>query len=273
MYSVSRWLAGFAVICAASFVLAAPAPLRVCADENNLPYSNTHEQGFENKLAQLVAQDLGRPLEYVWWPHSPLAASRMFRAGACDLIMGVPSSNYELAEPTRTYYKSSFVFVTRTDRHIALHSFDDPFLKVARIGLHVVGEEGIPPEQELARRGIIRNVVGYSLFGNFAHQNPPSELIEAVARGDVDVAIAWGPLAGYFAKNSPVALTVEPICRSSEAASLPLTFNISMGVERGNEALRQQLDSEIIRRDGDIRQLLQSYGVPLLDTAESSSCK
>jgi mxaJ protein len=248
--------------------------LRVCADSNNLPYSNDRQQGFENKLAELVARDLGRPLEYVWWPHSPLQAHKLFRSGACDLMMEAPS-NYTLAETTHPYYTSSYVFVTRRDRHIVLRSLRDQFLREARIGFHGVGDgEFIPPAQELASEGIVRNVSVYSIFGNLARQNPSAELIEAVAHGDIDVAIAWGPLAGYFARNSTTPLDISLICPDREASAQPLSFDMSMGVRRGDDALREQLETEIMRRKTEIRQLLVSYGVPMVDSASRSRiCK
>ena len=269
MYSVFRLALVLGTMTA--YGAAAPQPLRVCADSNNLPYSNDRQEGFENKLAEMIAQDLDRPLQYFWWPHSPRFAEKTFKAGACDVIMEVPST-YDLALPTHPYYSSSYVFVTRKDRHIGLQNLDDPFLRQARIGLHVVGDDGafIPPAQELAERGIIRNVVGYNIFGNFDKPNPPAQLIQAVARGDIDVAIAWGPLAGYFAKSSEVPLEVQPVCPSKTRSSLPLVFQMSMGVRRGEGELKQQLESEISRRQVEIRSVLQSYGIPLLDSSARS---
>lgn len=272
MYSACRWILTWIVLAAGTLVLAEPAPLRVCADSNNLPYSNVQKEGFENKLAEMVARDLGRSLQYVWWPKSPGRSERMFKAGACDVVMGVPAKD-DLANPTRPYYRSSYVFVTRKSRGLSLHSFDDPKLRVLRIGLPMVQENGTPAEGELARRGIIRNVVGYSVFGNSSKPNPPEDLLKAVARGEVDVAIAWGPLAGYFAQNSPARLMISPICQSADS-SIPLSFDISMGVRRGDNALGAQLDREITRRHKEIQSLLRSYGIPVLKPgSESRSCK
>ena len=270
MYSVSRLLLACLVIAAAPLALAAPAALKVCADDNNLPFSNNQRQGFENKLAEMVARDLGRPLLFVWWPHSPMHAARIFREGICDLVMEVPS-NDQHENPTRPYYSSSYVFVTRKTQHLHLRSFDDPQLRTLRIGLPVVGGDNgyVPAERELSSRGIIKNVVGYSIYGDFSKPNPPADLIAGVARGDVDVAIAWGPLAGYFAKQSDVALEVTPICPGKSAAS-PFLFQISFGTQRSDSSLREQLDSEILRRSVDIRRLLQSYGVPLVDPGSRS---
>jgi mxaJ protein len=268
-------IVGLLLVLAAALAFAAePQDLWVCADRNNLPYSNDRQQGFENKLAEMVAQDLGRTLQYVWWPASPTFARKVFRKGACDIIMGIPSKGYDLAEPTQAYYSSTYVFVSQRDRHLAIQSFDDPSLKTVKIGLHVVDDGFTPAAQELATRGIIRNVKGYSIFGNLAQENPSADLIRGVSQGDVDIAIAWGPLAGYFAQHSTVPLRLTPVCAASVKTSLPVSFDISIGVRRDEEALRAQLNQEIARRRDDIHALLLSYGIPFLNKDSiSRSCK
>lgn len=272
MYSAFKWVASGLLVGVASLAIAEPAVLRVCADSNNLPYSNLQKQGFENKLAQMVARDLGKQLKYVWWPLSPMRSQRMFRAGVCDVIMGIPV-NGDLALPTRPYYTSSYVFVTREDRRLKLRSFDDPQLHILRIGLPMVQDDGTPAEAELQRRGIIRNVVGYSVFGDASKPNPPEDLLKAVAAGKVDVAIAWGPIAGYFARESRVPLKITAICQSPGSA-VPLSFEIGMGVRPGDTVLRDELNAEVVRRHKEIQSLLRSYGVPVGEPAsESRLCK
>ena len=274
MSSASRLCVAAVLILAASLAFASPPDLWVCADHNNLPYSNNRQQGFENKLAQLIAQDLGRNLQYVWWPASPTFARKVFRRGACDLIMGIPSKGYDLAKPTVPYYSSTFVFVSKSDRHLTIDSFDDPSLRTAKIGLHVVDDGFTPAAQELASRGLVKNIVSYSIYGNLARENPSADLIRAVVAGDVDVAIAWGPLAGYFAKNSTVPLRVTPICLTSVRSSVPVTFSISIGVRPGEDTLLAQMNSELARRKDEIHALLLNYGIPLLEkSSNSESCK
>jgi mxaJ protein len=264
MYSGYRWIGIVAVLLASCAAWASEPDLWVCADANNLPYSNQQEQGFENKLAQMIARDLGRNLKYVWWPASPRFARKVFRSGACDLIMGVPSQGYDLALPTRPYYRSSYVFVSRQDHHLHIQSFDDPALRTTRIALPVVDDGFTPAAQELAARGLVSNVVGYSPFGNLSKPNQPAELIRAVAKGDVDLAIAWGPLAGYFAKDSEVPLDLTPICSERRAGSPPMEFSISIGVRPGEPAMVGQLDAEVARRLSEIQVLLASYGIPVI---------
>jgi mxaJ protein len=251
----------------------ADAPtLRICADPNNLPFSNDHEQGFENRLANMVAKDLGMNVSYDWYPQRGRFFEKTLNAGTCDVVMGVPEGMDD-ASTTTPYYRSSYVFVSRRDSHLAIRSFDDPRLPMLRIGVHITGEAdgSTPPVAALARRGIVRNLVGYNIYGTLAEKNPPADLIQAVIHKDVDVAIAWGPMAGYFARHSPVPLDVAPVDVTSPDPSLPFSFSISMGVRRGDEKLQQQLQAEIERRRPAIRRLLESFGVPLLDLPETAA--
>jgi quinoprotein dehydrogenase-associated probable ABC transporter substrate-binding protein len=242
------------------------AELRVCADPNNLPFSNQLEEGFENELAQLVARDLGRTVTYTWWPQRRGFIRHTLRADRCDVVMGIPAA-FELAQPTRPYYRSTYVFVTRRDRGLDIRSLDDPLLKRLRIGLHVIGDDytNVPPAQALANRGIVANVAGYSIYGDYSQPNPPAALIKAVADGEIDVAIAWGPLAGYFAKQSSVPLSIAPVRPQMDAPGLAFVFDIAMGVRRQDQGLCEALDQFIARRQPAIRNLLERYGVPLTD--------
>jgi len=242
-----------------------PRVLAVCADPNNMPFSNDKLEGFENKLAQLVAADMGLTVHYTWLPQRRGFVRNTLRAHRCDVIMGVPSG-FELARPTDPYYRSTYVFVTRKSRHLNLHSFDDPRLRRLKIGVHVIGDDyaNVPPAAALAQRHIIRNVVGYSIYGDYSQPDPPARLIDAVARGDVDVAVVWGPLAGYFARRAAVPLDVQPVSPQVDVPFLPFVFDISMAVRRGDDSLRVRLETVLERRQHEIRQLLEQYGVPLL---------
>ena len=252
---------------------AAPAPpareLRVCADPNNLPYSNRKLEGFENRLAEMVARDLHASLRYTWWPQHRGFLRNTLKAGTCDVVMGLPSS-VELAATTRPYYRSTYVFVYRKDRGIAVKSFDDPVLRKLRIGVQMVGDDGYnsPPAHALANRGIIDNIAGYSVYGDYSQPNPPARIVEAVARGDVDLAVVWGPLAGYFAPRQPfpnnVPLELVPVSPQIDRPFLPFVFDMSMGVRRGDDKLHAELDSFIERRQPEIDALLDRYGIPRL---------
>ena len=243
---------------------AAPARvLRVCADPNNLPFTNRRLEGFENRIADLIAGDLGARVEYTWFPQRRGFVRNTLRAGTCDVIMGIPSS-FELALATRPYYRSTYVFVSRKDRGLRIESFDDPRLRTLRVGVHLVGDDGAntPPAHALTNRGIIDNVKGYTLYGDYSKESPPSRIIDAVARGEVDVAIAWGPLAGYYAKRQPVPLELTPVSPRVDLPFLPFVFDIAAGVRRGDDRLRAEIDTVLLKRKAEIARILDDYGVP-----------
>jgi mxaJ protein len=161
--------------------------------------------------------------------------------------------------------------VTRRDRHLRIASLDDPRLRTLRIGLHTIGDDyaNVPPAEALAARGIVDNIVGYSIYGDYSQPDPPRRLIDALARGEVDVAIAWGPLAGYLARRESVALEVSPVSTGGMPV-VPMAFDISVGVRRGDAALQTAIEEVLVRRRLDVRKLLLSYGVPLVDPQSES---
>lgn len=184
--------------------------LRVCADPNNLPFSNRNGEGFENRIAQLVARNLHRPLSYVFAIQRDNFVDKTLNAGLCDLVISLPVG-FDAADLTIPYYRSQYVFVYRADRKLALHSMRDSRLSKLRIGVHLIGDADTPPMMALTRQGIVKNVAGFMMYGDTSRANPPARLIEAVENGSIDVAAVWGPLGGYFAKHSAVPLDVVPI--------------------------------------------------------------
>lgn len=253
-------------------VCAQKKELRVCADPNNMPYSNAQQQGFENALAKLAAEDLGMTLQYVWEPQRSKFFRKTLNAHRCDVVMEVPPG-LEAVAVTHPYYRSTYVFVTRQDKKLDLRSLEDPRLKGLRIGVHIVGDDLVPPARALVDEGIVRNLIGFSIFGKLDTVDPPAMLIRAVEDEKVDVAASWGPLAGYFAKQSPVPLRVEPICTDSPNRSTPMVFSIAMGVRQGDTAMLEKLNQFIAQRKGDIDRLLASYGVPLTNADTAQPCK
>jgi len=242
-----------------------PLPaLRVCSDPNNLPFSNADEEGFENRIAEIVAAELGRRVEYTWMAQRRGFIRNTLNARRCDVIIGIPAS-MDMLLTTRPYYRSTYVFVTRRGAP-RVASFDDPQLRTMRIGVHLVGDDGTnsPPVHALTQRGIVGNLVGYTVYGDYAQPNPPARLVEAVARGDVDVAIAWGPLAGWVAQRSRVPLDLVPVTPQIDLPFLPHVYDIAMGVRRTDVALRDSLEGVIARRRADIDAVLVEYGVPMV---------
>lgn len=244
--------------------------LRVGADPNNLPFTNDRLEGFENKIAELIAEEMGAHLEYFWWPQRRGFFRNTLKEGNADIVMGVPS-RFEMALPTKPYYRSTYVFAFREDSRWDFDSLDDPVLREVKIGVQMIGDDfmNAPPGHALASRGIINNVRGYLVYGDYSEESPPSDIIRAVGSGDIDVAMAWGPLAGYYAKRHLVPIKIVPLPASNNPA-LPFVFDISLGVGRGNHALKQELEEILGRRKRDIDQILDDYGIPRVTGTETT---
>jgi len=266
MCSASRILA---LIASSGLSLAAlrAADLRICADPNNLPFSNQQQQGFDNQIAKLIAADLGKGVTYVWAPERGESFVRKtLLARRCDVLMGVPSA-YRDALTSEPYYRSTYVFLWRRDRNLQIRSLNDPALHKLRIGVHVVSDDAsnLPPAQALANRGLFRNMVPYSIYGDQSKPNPPATLIDAVAQGKLDLAIAWGPLAGFFAQREAAPLAMVPVSPQVDRPFLPFTFSLSIGVRPSDKNLLRSINRALEHHRNEIHKILESYGVPLLD--------
>lgn len=234
-----------------------PGVLVVVSDPNNLPFSNDKEEGFENKLATLIARDLDLKLEYHWRATRRGYWRESIKAGHADLVMGVPHA-LDMALTTQPYYRSTFVFVTRRDAPPP-QSFDDAILRQLRIGIPLTGETNPPPAVALGRRGIIDNVAGFPVFGDYAQPNPLARLIAAVANDEIDLAIAWGPPAGYFAARQHLAVT--PVAPQVDDR-LAMSFDVALGVAKKNKPLLDQLDAILKNRRAEIEKILDEYDIP-----------
>ena len=254
------------LLLAGQAAFAGPRVLRVCADPNNLPFSNEAGMGIENRLAELVAEDMHAEVRYTWWAEHRSFLKNSLNAGLCDVVLGVPTALTNVST-TAPYYRSTYVFVSRADRAIQVISLNDPQLDKLRIGIHLVGDDYAPPAHLLARRGISRQLIGYRLYGKFGEPNPPAKLIDAVISGAIDVAIAWGPFAGYFAGQQKTPLTITPVSPIS-FLSIPFTYDISMGVRKGDDALKSELDRALVHQCRAIQSLLQQYRIPLIEEGE-----
>jgi quinoprotein dehydrogenase-associated probable ABC transporter substrate-binding protein len=239
--------------------------LVVCADPNNLPFSSRDGGGFENKLAELVARNMGVPLRYVWWAQRRGFVRNTLTEAKCELWPGV-ATGLERVLTTRPYYRSTYVFVSRTDSKLDGLTLDDPRLKSVSVGVQLIGNDAMntPPAHALARRGIVQNVRGYSVYGNYTNPNPPARIVDAVARGEIDVGLVWGPLAGYFATRSHTGLRVQPVTPVLDDGVLPMTYSISMGVSRAEPQLRARVDQILRAQAPAIGKILDRYHVPRL---------
>jgi mxaJ protein len=260
--------------CRKSHAQQAERVFRVCADPNNLPFSNRSGEGFENHIAQLLAKDLGARVEYTWWAQRRGFIRNTLNAETCDVVMGVPSS-FDMALVSAPYYRSSYVFVSRRDRKLDIKSFDDPALRRARIGVQLVGDDGAntPPVHALSSRGIVGNLKGYTVYGDYSQPNPAARIMTAVVNGDVDVAIVWGPTAGYFAKTHSIPFRLTPVSPQIDLPFLPFVYDISLAVRRRDKALRDTLDSLLTRERPTIRKILDSYGIPRVESTTSQALR
>ncbi len=236
--------------------------LTICADPNNLPFSNKAGEGFENRIATALASQLHAKLRYIWWAQRRGYVRNTVSAHKCDLWMGVASGLDRLAT-SRPYYRASYVFVSRRDRHLAGLSLDDPRLRSLKIGVQMVGDDGVntPPAHALSRRGIIANVRGYMLYGDYSRPNPPARIVSAVADGDIDVGLVWGPLANWSAKQSNVPLQIDPVTPWLDDSQWPMVYDISIGVAKDDPALLRDVDRALVALHGRIDAILKDYGI------------
>ncbi|MEX2156373.1 MAG: quinoprotein dehydrogenase-associated putative ABC transporter substrate-binding protein [Gemmatimonadales bacterium] len=267
------------LLCAASLALVSgalragpqnPKQLRVCADPDNLPFSNERQEGFENRIAQFLAQEMQATVTYTWWPQRRGFLRNTLQARSCDVLIGVPKE-YDPVFTTKPYYRSTYVLVYRQDRDRGIRSLDDTVLRHLKIGVNLIGDDyqNPPPAQALAARGVVGNLVGFGTF--YSAEQRPQAILGAVARGDVDIAIVWGPLAGYFAPRESVPLAIVPLPDSVDRSGLPMAYDIAMGVRRSDRALGQQLSDIISRRQAEIARILEEYHVPMLPLARAAS--
>jgi mxaJ protein len=244
--------------------------LPVCAERNNLPFSNHRLEGFENRIAEILAKELGAKLAYVWQPQ-PRTAIRdaLIQTGECDLLMGIPDGQEDYLT-TLAYYRTTYVFVFREDSPFEVRSFDDPVLHELTIGVQIPGGQDVgPATYALLQRGLIENQVSFA--PDLRGPHPLAPVVEAVAQGEVDVAVAWGPVAGYFAARQPVALEVVPVTPEIDLPFLPMVHSISIGLRQGEESLRDMLNEALEKRWDEIQAVLEAYDVPLLPLSRPSS--
>ncbi len=246
-----------------SLVAAAPAlaaPLRICADPDNLPFSNRAGQGFDNRIATLIATDLHRQPVFIWARNGRGFLRETFNRNACDVLMGVPE-HLRGVLTTDPYYRSAYVFLTRSREHLQIASFDDPHLNGRRIGLQALEDNLSPPSLALIRTGHAAQLVGFNSFGSHA-----PDLMHAVADERLGTAVVWGPLAGYFTRRDHLPLKLTPVSPLVDTSGVPFAFSISMAVHKQDTGLRDQLNQSLIRVKPAITRVLAEYNVPILAT-------
>ena len=241
---------------------------RVCGDPGNLPFSNQKLEGIENKIADVIAKDLGMTVAYTWWPHQRGLVKRVLNTKRCDVMLGIPKG-YDLVLWTKPYYRTGYVLAYRKDRGLKLRTLDDPLLKKLKIGVQV----NTPPHDALGQRGIVGdNVVGYQLMfdSNFHAEDYPGKLVEDLIAGSVDVALVWGPIAGYFVKKKAAPLEIVLLEDRPESGNR-FAFDISMGVRKADKELKAKLEESLARKHDEIKHILEDFGVPLLPASEEKA--
>jgi quinoprotein dehydrogenase-associated probable ABC transporter substrate-binding protein len=246
-----------------------PGLLRVCADPDNLPFSNQAGEGLENKLAELLAKQWNARLEYVWWA-APRGLIRMLNGMYCDVIMQAPSE-FDMAGVTRPYFRTSYVIVQRRNVAHQVTSLDDPALKTMKIGVHLFAADGenTPPAMALSAHGVVGNLVGFPTV-YMGGMNHPDDIIKAVVSDSIDLAIVWGPIAGYYAKQLGADLTLTPV-NNDTLSHIPFAFSMGLGTRRRERELKDSLQKFLDARAPEIRALLERYGIPLLPLPADSA--
>jgi quinoprotein dehydrogenase-associated probable ABC transporter substrate-binding protein len=245
--------------------------LSVCADPTNLPYSDQEHPGFENKIAEMLAADMNAELSYTWQRSYRAFLKRTLLAHRCDVVIGVPTALPGLLV-TRPYYASSYAAVTRADDKRHFVSFDDDWLRDAKIGVQLIGADhsATPPQSALAVRNIGAHITGFAMRTAGPEINPQGRIIDAVADGAVDVSFVWGPIAGYFAKRHGDKLKLDAVTEDPKTTGITFVYPMSVGVRKDSAALRDRLQAALDRHRADIAAILASYGIPTVTLPETT---
>ena len=232
--------------------------LKVCADPNNLPFSNEQKEGFENKIAELMGKELGLAVDYAWFPQVIGFVRNTLRAHLCDLVVGTVAGD-EIMQTTNPYYFTTYVMLYRSDKGLAPTGPQDPSLAGLRLG--VVG--GTPPADLLARYDLMAHTKPYALTVDTRFESPTHEMVKDVADGTIDVGFLWGPIAGYWRKHDELPITLVPL--KSEPGAARMEYHIAMGMRANEPEWRRRVNAVILKREPEITAILRDYGVPLLN--------
>jgi quinoprotein dehydrogenase-associated probable ABC transporter substrate-binding protein len=242
-----------------SIELVDPQVLRVCADPRNMPFSNEKGEGLENKLAELFAAKLQKKLDYVYFPQATGFVRMTLGAHRCDVIMGFPQGD-DLVQGTNPYYRTAYALVSKTGAGLDdVTTLDDARLKSKHIGIVA----GTPPATNMAVNGLMVNAKPYPLVIDTRIDSSALAMIKDLTSGDIDAAILWGPMAGFYAKNANPPLHVTPLVK--ETTGPRLVYRIGMGVRSADQNWKRQLNRLIQENQPAINKVLLDFGVPILD--------
>jgi quinoprotein dehydrogenase-associated probable ABC transporter substrate-binding protein len=242
-----------------SIELVDPHVFRACADPRNLPFSNEAGEGFENKIAELFARKLGKSIAYTFYPDATGFVRNTLNAHRCDVVLGI-AQGVDIVQPTNPYYRTSYVAAYPKGGLLdGLDSLSDPRLKSARIGVVA----GTPPVTFLAANGFLGQIKSYALVVDTRFDSPTREMMDDLDRGEIDVALLWGPIGGYYALKSKTPLTVTPLLKEQNGPGM--IYRVVMGVRHSDQNWKHSLNKLISENQIEIDAILRSYGVPLLD--------
>ena len=232
--------------------------LKVCADPNNLPFSDEKKEGFENKIAEVIGAELGLKVDYAWFPQVVGFVRNTLRAHLCDLVMGTVTGD-EIMQTTNPYYFTTYVMFYRSDKGFAFNGPQDPGLASLRLGVVA----GTPPSDLIVRHDLMSHTRPYALTVDARSESPTHQMVQDVVDGTIDVGFLWGPIAAYYRKRDDLPLTLVPL--KDEPGAARMDYHIAMGV-RGNEPeWRRRINAVILKRQDEITAILRDYGVPLLN--------
>jgi quinoprotein dehydrogenase-associated probable ABC transporter substrate-binding protein len=236
-----------------------PKVMRVCADPSNLPLSNDKGEGMENKLAELFAAKLNKKLDYVYFPQATGFVRMTLAAHRCDVIMGFPQGD-DLVQNTNPYYRSAYALVAKPGSDLAsVESLADPRLK----GRHLGVVAGTPPATNMSANGLMIDAKPYPLMVDTRVESSAVAMVKDIGSGAIDAGVLWGPMAGYYAKQSNPPLQLTPLIK--ERGGPRMSFRIGMGVRPADQNWKRQLNRLIQENQAEINRILLDYGVPLLD--------
>jgi quinoprotein dehydrogenase-associated probable ABC transporter substrate-binding protein len=234
------------------------AQLRICADPNSLPFSNEKGEGFENKIAQRLGEELKLPVSYVFFPQVTGFVRNTLRARSCDLIMGAVAGD-DIVQTTNPYYYSAYVAVFRADKDFDFSDFKDPKLRSLRLGV----VSATPPANLLVAHDLLAVTKSYALVVDTRYESPAHEMLIDLAKGDIDVGFLWGPIAGYYIKRDNLPLELAVL--ANEPGAPRMEYRIAMGVRANEPEWRRRINAAILKLQPEITAILRDYGIPMLD--------
>jgi len=236
-----------------------PHVFRACADPRNLPFSNEAGEGFENKIAELLAKKLGKSIAYAFYPGATGFIRNTLNAHRCDVVLGIPLGD-EMVQPTNPYYRTAYVAAYRKGGPLdGLDRLSDPRLKTAKIGVIA----GTPPASYLASLGLLPHIKSYALVVDTRFDSATAQMMQDLDKGDIDIALIWGPLGGYYAMQARAPTAIVPLLK--EQGGPKLVYRIAMGVRHSDQNWKRALNKAISGNQAEIDEILRSFGVPLLD--------